>query len=187
MIIALVTVRLRETHREALLSHFISLDAEDRRLRFGSNISDDGLGEYAARIDFGRDGLFAVRDDKGRLLAVMHVAFGEKSAELGLSVLPDWRGNGMGSALFRRAVTHLRNRGVREVFVHCLTENGAMMHIARKYRMRIIPAGMETDARLVLDPPNARSRLSEWLHDNHPIKLKAARELFSVVAPQFSR
>jgi hypothetical protein len=45
------------------------------------------------------------------------------------------------------------------VFVHCLTENGAMMHLARKNRMRIIPAGGETDARLALDRPR-RTRSS---------------------------
>src|SRR5258708_2674548 len=106
-----VSVRLGEAPGQALLPHFICLDGEDRRLRFGSNISDAGLREYAARIDFGRDGLFAVRGDKGRLLAVMHVAFGEKSAELGLSVLPDWRGHGVGRAPSRRAVRRFAGRG----------------------------------------------------------------------------
>jgi RimJ/RimL family protein N-acetyltransferase len=171
-----ITVRLRESDRAALADHFISLDGEDRRLRFGSNISDDGLREYVARIDFERDGVFAVHDDEGaRLLAVIHVAPSSKSAELGLSVAAEHRGQGLGSALFLRAVNHLRNRGMSEVFVHCLTENGAMMHLARKNRMRIIPAGSETDARLALDPPTPHTVFTEWLHDYHAAAVTTVR------------
>jgi RimJ/RimL family protein N-acetyltransferase len=171
-----VTVRLRPADRHALERHFLSLHGEDRRLRFGSNISDDGLRHYVARLDFDRDGLFAVHDeDDVRLLGVIHVAFSPGSAELGLSVLQGHRGHGLGSALFARAVTHLRNRNTREVFVHCLSENGAMMHLARKNHMRIMPAGTETDARLALEPANVHTLFAEWLHDYHASAVKTVR------------
>lgn len=171
-----ITVRLRESDRAALADHFISLDGEDRRLRFGSNISDEGLREYVARIDCERDGVFAVHDHEGsRIVAVIHVALSSKSAELGLSVSPEYRFQGLGSALFLRAVTFLRNRGTPEVFVHCLTENGAMMHLARKNRMRIIPAGSETDARLALDPATPHTVFTEWLHEYHAAAVTTVR------------
>jgi GNAT superfamily N-acetyltransferase len=170
------TFRLIESDRAALEQHFLSLHGEDRRLRFGSNISDDGLREYVARLDFESDGVFAVHDDDDeRLLAVIHVAFSSESAELGLSVLQGHRGKGLGNALFARAVTHLRNRGTPEVFVHCLSENGAMMHLARKNQMRIIPAGSETDARLALDPATMQTLFTEWLHDYHAAAVKTVR------------
>jgi GNAT superfamily N-acetyltransferase len=171
-----ITTRLRESDRAALANHFIALDGEDRRLRFGSNISDDGLREYVNRIAFDRDGVFAVHDDEGScLLAVIHVALGAKSAELGLSVASGHRGEGLGSALFLRAVTYLRNRGTPEVLVHCLTENGAMVHLARKNRMRIIPAGSETDARLALDPPTPQTVFAEWLHEYQAAAVSTVR------------
>ena len=170
------TVRLREADRTALEAHFLALDGEDRRLRFGSPIGDAALREYVARIDFERDGLFAVQDEELRPLAVLHIAYGEESAELGISVLPEARGVGLGGALFERAVMRLRNRGTPEVFVHCLTENGAMMHLARKHGMRIIPAGSETDARLELDPPTAQSMIAEMLHDCGGITVRRVRE-----------
>ena len=170
-----LTARLRETDRSALEAHFLSLGGEDRRLRFGSSISDDGLRAYVARIDFEHDGIFGVHDDELELLAVIHVAFSDGSAELGLSVVPEARGMGLGSALLLRAMTHLRNRGTPEVFVHCLTENGAMMHLARKHGMRIIPAGDETDARLAIDPPDAHSLFAEWLDDSHASAIQRLR------------
>lgn len=162
---SILAVHLREADRAALETHFLALDADDRRLRFGTPISDDAVRGYVARIDFVRDGLFAAQDDGARIVAAVHVAFTAGSAELGLSVLPGFRGQGLGNALFARAVIHLRNRGAREVFVHCLSENGAMMHLARKHRMRIVHEGGETDARLAVDPPDAFTLYDEWMRD----------------------
>jgi RimJ/RimL family protein N-acetyltransferase len=169
------TTRLRLSDRRALEEHFVALDGEDRRLRFGSNISDDGLRQYAARIDFAHDGIFAVHDDDLRLVAVIHVAFSGGTAELGLSVLPSHRGQGHGSALFARAMMHMGNRGTREVYVHCLSENAAMMHIARKNGMRIIPAGFETDARLAIPPSTPHTMFTEWIADHRASAVRTAR------------
>jgi GNAT superfamily N-acetyltransferase len=151
--------------RASLEAHFLALDAEDRRLRFGSSIGDDAVREYIARIDFERDGVFAVDDAEHRLLAVAHVAFTGASAELGLSVLDGYRGHGFGNALLKHAVMHLRNRGTREIFMHCISENGAMLHLARKHGMRLVNGGSEIDGRLSLDPPDAHSYFSEWMHE----------------------
>jgi RimJ/RimL family protein N-acetyltransferase len=183
-------VRLRELDRPFLEKHFVSLEGEDRRLRFGSSIANEGLRAYVARLDFERDGLFAVQDEELNIVAVVHVATTGMSAELGLSVLPGWRDKGLGNALFKRAVTFLRNRGTLEVFVHCLSENGAMMHLARKNGMRIVYSGGESDARLQLDPPTANSFIDEWLGDQEARAVQAVRRharisqlLFRTIVP----
>ena len=170
-----ITIRLREYHRPALEAHFLALGPEDRRLRFGAPIADEALAAYVARIDFERDGAFAVQDDDLSLLAVAHVAHSGESAEMGLSVLPGERGKGLGQALFQRAMTHLRNRGTREAHVHCLTENGAMMHLARKSGMRIAYSGGESEARLVLPPATASTHMTEWLSDRQAESVQAMR------------
>jgi GNAT superfamily N-acetyltransferase len=185
------TVRLHASDRGALQAHFIRLDSGDRRLRFGSGTSDAGLREYVGRIDFERDGVFAVQDDELRLLAVVHIAMGSGPAEMGLSVLPEARGQGLGNALFGRAVTFLRNRGVASVFMHCLTENAAIMHIARKNHMRTARHGTESDARLELAPATAGSFVNEWLDDQRARAVQAlrcngrhAQANFGVLTPQ---
>ena len=106
---------------------------------------------------------------------MVHVAFSGENAELGLSVLDGRRGTGLGSALFARAVIHLRNRGATEVFVHCLSENAAMMHLARKHGMRVIPEGAETEARLAIDPATPHSHYLEWLQDSQARAVQAVR------------
>ena len=158
-------IRLRIDQRAPLEAHFLSLGSDDRRLRFGSTLADESVREYVARIDFDRDEIFAVTGDDLSHLGVVHIAFSEGAAELGMSVLPHVRGQGIGNALFERAVMHLRNRDVGSVFVHCLAENQAMMHLARKHDMRIVYSGGESEARLALDPPTAESFVTEWLRD----------------------
>ena len=169
------TVRLRGMDRPAVAQHFLSLGPEDRRLRFGALLSDDGIRSYVDRMDFDNDGVFAVLSDDLSILALVHVAVLEDLAELGLSVLAPQRGQGAGQALFRRAVTFLRNRAVRAVVVHCLTENAAMMHIARNNGMRVVHSGGESDAHLALDPPDALTLSLEWYEEQRAQAVTAMR------------
>ena len=175
MNIAPLPVRLREHDREALLEHFLALDTEDRRLRFGSPIPDEALGRYVERIDFADHGVFAVQDDRLRIAAAVHVARTGQSAELGLSVLPGYRGAHLGSALFSRAVMYLRNRGLSEVYVHCLSENATMMHLARKNGMRLTSGGGESDGRLAIEPATPHTHLVEWMQDQQAHAVQALR------------
>ena len=170
------TLRLRASDRAALESHFLALDKNDRRLRFGSAISDEGIAAYVAGIDFRRDCVFAVHDDDLRPVAVVHVAPAGATAELGLSVLPAWRGRGNGDTLLKRAVVWLRNRGIVSVYVHCIAENAGMMHLARRNGMRIVYSGAESDGRLELDAPTPHSFFVEWIEDQRGNAIQALRQ-----------
>jgi hypothetical protein len=48
---------------------------------------------------------------------------------------------------------------VRTLFMHCLAENAAIMHLARKQGMQVVAAAGEADARLALPPADASSYL----------------------------
>ena len=156
------TIRqLTELDRTALERHFLSLGGDDRRLRFGIVLPDSALRGYVDRIDFTRDAVFGASGDGLEIVAAAHLAHNGDDGELGVSVLPDHRRIGLGAALLARAHTHARNLGLRVLFVHCLTENGAMMHIARREGMRIVTGGAEADAFLDLEPADAVSRIGE--------------------------
>ena len=153
----IVTRELTRLERPKLAAHFLALHAEDRRLRFGLPIPDAVVADYAERIDFANDAVFGVFDDELVLAGAAHLARAEDHAELGVSVLPAHRGRGIGAALLERAHTHARNWGIGTLFMHCLTENAAMMHLARKQGMRIAAASGEADAHLDLAPASAAS------------------------------
>lgn len=141
----------------ALERHFLALAPEDRRLRFGAALKDVALRAYVARIDFAADAAFGVFDDDLRLIGAAHLGRRAGHAELGVSVLEGHRGRGVGGALLARAHMHARNWGERALFMHCLTENVAMMRLARKQGMLIAAAAGEADAWLGLPPADASS------------------------------
>lgn len=146
----IVVKELEEQDRWRLRPHFRALESRDRHLRFGLVLDEDALGRYVDQIDFNSEAVFAVVSDAGELLASAHIAQVGAGAELGLSVLPAHRRRGMGSALFGRAISWARDRGIRTVYMHCLRENGAILRLARTHGMALSSEGPESRAVLRL-------------------------------------
>jgi GNAT superfamily N-acetyltransferase len=174
----------------ALERHFLALGEEDRRLRFGLALGDSAIRAYVAGIDFERDAVFGVFDDELALAAVAHLARDKGHAELGVSVLPGFRGGGLGAALLARSLTHARNWGMGTLFMHCLTENAAMLHLARKQGMEIAARSDEADAWLKLPPADVTSHFGEVFAQHvavfdHALKSQraAARRIAQALTP----
>jgi RimJ/RimL family protein N-acetyltransferase len=163
---------LDDTHRAAVLLHFLALGADDRHLRFGSPTSDAVIERYVANLDFSRDALFGVFNDALDLVGIAHLAYvpstkdSPRTAEFGVSVLHESRHRGLGAALLARAAIHARNTHIDTLFVHCLANNKAMMHLAHKLGMRVEFAYGDADAFLILPPANAQSILHEASQEN---------------------
>ncbi|MEO7494259.1 MAG: GNAT family N-acetyltransferase [Massilia sp.] len=170
-----IVKHLAERDRRRVLRHFQLLDRADRQLRFGSALSDELVAAYVHKINFSTDVVYGVYNRVFRLVAVGHLAFApkehrprgaeatakEKVAEFGLSVSRSARGRGIGSRMFERAAIHCRNSDVDTLYMHCLTSNQTMMHIAKKAGMEIRRDFGEADAFLRLAPANPASMLQE--------------------------
>jgi RimJ/RimL family protein N-acetyltransferase len=156
--------------RPLLLKHLLALGEEDRYLRFGNPLSDAVIEKYVDSIDFDHDMVLGVFDQSLALDAAGHFARlpaedgVAKAAEFGLSVASTARGRGLGTALFVRAATHARNHGISMLYMHCLTQNKAMMRIARRAGMHISASFGEADAHLTLAPADSASRVAEAMH-----------------------
>jgi RimJ/RimL family protein N-acetyltransferase len=159
---------LGPSHRGRISAHLLALDEHDRYFRFGYTATDEQVERYVTGLDFERDEIFGVYNRKLELIAMAHLAFSEDPAhrvcaEFGVSVLKKARGRGYGTRLFDRAVMHARNEGVEMLFIHALSENTAMLKIARNAGATLERAGSETDAHLRLPPATLDSRVSEIL------------------------
>ena len=144
------------------LEHLLRLDPADRRMRFGFQIGDTGLRVHVQRIDLRADHILALFDDDLDVVAAAHIVrAGDDVAEFAFSVDREWRGRGVGSELFDRAVLWARNRGIRQAIVYCLNENQAMRHIARKAGGQMTVSAGETEGRLELLPATPLSLLVE--------------------------
>jgi RimJ/RimL family protein N-acetyltransferase len=159
---------LGESERWLFTQHLLDLGADDRYLRFGNPLSNEAIEAYVDRIDFGADTIFGIFDDGLKLVAAGHFAPTReeapgpiRSAEFGLSVASAARGAGMGTALFYRAASHARNLQIGTLFMHCLSQNRAMIRIARKAGMDIHQAQGEADAYLSLPPGDLASAIEE--------------------------
>ncbi len=166
-----VPIRSLDTgHRDQMLAHLQALEQADRYLRFGYAASDEQIRRYVDQIDFERDVLFGIFNRRLHLIAMAHLAFSvdpqlRTCAEFGISVAKASRGKGYGSRLFERAVVHARNEGVTQLFIHALSENTAMLKIARNAGAVLERAGSETEAHLRLPPADFDSRVSELLSE----------------------
>lgn len=148
---------LQPRHRARLEAHLLSLSERDRFLRFGYAASDERIREYVAALDFSRDQIHGIFNRHLKLVATAHLAIidtgqGELLAEFAVSVLTQTRGRHYGSRLFAHAVTQARNRGIRRMFIHALTENTAMLRIARNAGAKVEQEGSESEAWLQLPP-----------------------------------
>ena len=171
---ALVPIRaLGESHRERIALHLLTLDGQDRYLRFGYSATDEQIQRYVTSLNFERDNIFGVYNRKLELVAMAHLAQGaheageasESCAEFGVSVLKDSRGLGLGSALFDRAAMHARNDNIDLMFIHALSENNVMLGIARKAGARVEQIGSESEAYLRLIPRTLDSRITEIVEE----------------------
>lgn len=156
-------MQLDAAHRAALLRHFRQFEDADLRLRFGHAVKDEWLAAYVETMDFDRDAVFGVFADTLELAGVAHLALAGDSAEFGVSVLPEHRGQGIGKALFDRTTAYARNRLVKTFFMHCLAQNAPMMHIARSSGMHIVRDAHDAKAWLELPRSNSASITDEML------------------------
>lgn len=160
---------LDASHRAAIERHLLALGEGDRYLRFGYAARDEQVRRYVAGLRFGLDEVFGIFNRHLDLIAMAHLAYaaapGQHSAEYGVSVSRHARGRGYGNQLFERAVLHARNHGVRVLQIHALSENAAMLHIARKGGAQVVRDGAESEAHLALPPADFGSQVGELLDE----------------------
>jgi RimJ/RimL family protein N-acetyltransferase len=153
-------------HRPRIAEHLLALDERDRYLRFGYMAGDEQVSRYVDGLDFERDEVFGVFNRRLRLVALAHLAYPGASqpagaAEFGGSVAAHLRGRGYGARLFEHAMLHARNRGIDTLFIHALSENTAMLRIARKAGATVERAGGESDAYLKLPHETLASQVEQ--------------------------
>lgn len=168
----LVPIRSLGPHQcHRIGAHLLSLNAADRYLRFGYAVQDAQILHYVDGLNFERDEVLGIFDRKLTLLAVAHLAYGQTyrsrgCAEFGVSVISRARGRGYGAGLFDCAAMHAVNQGVDTLLIHALTENIAMLNIARAAGARVVRDGAESEAYLELPQATLNSRIAEIVQAN---------------------
>jgi RimJ/RimL family protein N-acetyltransferase len=123
-----------ETH--LIEDHLLRLEEDARRRRFGHDVSDQFIRDYAQHAaDYGNLTFAYFLDGEIRAIAEMRQsdrAFG-KTAEVAFSVERLFANMGIGTRLMGRIIRSARNRGIRQLLLVCLRDNIKMQAIARHY------------------------------------------------------
>lgn len=156
---------LSSRHKPRIARHLRALPAQDRYLRFGYAATDEQIDRYVGGLKFKRDEIFGVFNRRLELVALAHLAYSvdpqwATCAEFGVSVSSHQRGKGFGAKLFGHAVMHARNHGVSLLFIHALSENVAMLKIARHAGAAVQRDGSESEAYLSLPQATLDSQIS---------------------------
>lgn len=182
--------KLSAQDKTKLAEHLLALQGEDRRLRFGGVVTDLYIDNYVEHSFDDRSKWFGVEEDN-KIVAACHVAIYEDSAELGCSVDKEYRNHKLAQAMFDRAITWLRSKGITDVCMHCLTENGAMRHIARKNYMTVVSDGGESEANVHVAPATPFTPIVDAYVDRMALydmmfkdQMKAIRTMWNI-APKY--
>ncbi|MEO7055623.1 MAG: GNAT family N-acetyltransferase [Caldimonas sp.] len=178
---------LSPRHRVRITAHLLALDERSRYLRFGYAANDAQISRYVDTLDFEHDEVFGIFNRRLELIAMAHLAHRAVDAsdrremsEFGVSVLPKARRRGFGARLFEHAMLHARNRGVASIFIHALSENTAMLKIARHAGATVKRDGSESEAWLQLPPDTLGSHLDQLVGErvaelDYRLKFQAKR------------
>ncbi len=167
----LVPIRaLSSRHRRRITAHLLDLPEHDRYLRFGYAATDEQVHKYVDGLNFKRDEIYGIFNRRLQLIALAHLALASdpknaNCAEFGVSVIPDARGKGLGTRLFERAILHARAEHVDMLFVHVLSQNTAMLKIARKAGAVVESFGGEVEAHIRLPSQDFGDRMETAVRD----------------------
>ena len=158
-----------DLQRQEVIKHLLSLDKEDLRLRFGYTPTDSIIEKYVTDT-WNTDGnrWFGIyHPEFDGVVGTLHVAqMKDDTAEFGFTVDKRLRGKGYGDALFKRGMLWAKARMVKHIFMHCLSENKIIQHIAKKNCMHVVRLmGGEAEADLVV-PKDYSAPYSEAVVDN---------------------
>lgn len=85
------------------------------------------------------------------IVGLVHIAhMRDDAVEFGVMVTEEYRGKGIASGMMDYAMTWSRNRGFRDLYMHCLSHNAPIKHLVQKHGLAISRDGTESDARVTL-------------------------------------
>lgn len=139
-----------------------SQSQETINLYFGIPYTHDAIDALVDKIVANTDSHeFLVAEDHGRIVGCVHIAKQNNEVELGIIVHEEYRGEKLGSRLLGEAIIHSRNKGYRDLYMHCLSWNQPIRHLCTKHGLEMTNMYGESEVKVKLPPPNLGTILAE--------------------------
>lgn len=148
-------------------AHLKNLSEADRYTRFCYNIKDENIDRFILSILYNPEDhhLFtATVDDK--IVGFGHLAKESNDWELAVSIDSDFQGKGVANRLMDFMIVWGKTRGIHSVFMHCITQNTKIQHLARKHGLRMVERdGAEITSRVDLPPPTPMDYTADFIRE----------------------
>ena len=110
-------------------------------------------------------------------VGVVHMArISETEMEFGIMVAEPNRGQGIADQLMSEAIVWIRNRGFDTLYLHCVTWNRVMKHLAHKHGLVMHEDHGDTEVRTRIPPPSMISYAQEATTRNRNIFIMSLQQ-----------
>ncbi len=151
--------------------HLKNLSEADRYTRFCYNIKDEAIDQFILTILYNADDhhLFTA-EIADQIVGFGHLAREGNDWELAVSVDSKHQGKGVADNIMNHMIDWGKTRGIHSVFMHCISQNQKIQHLARKHGLRMIDRdGAEVTSKVDLPPPTPLDYTAQFLQEQQNI------------------
>lgn len=151
--------------------HLKKLTPEDRYTRFCHGVKDEVIDQFVLNILYNQqDHHLFTATEFDVIVGFGHLARENDDWELAVSVDYSAQGRGVGNKLMSYMIPWAQIHGVHNVFMHCITQNQKIRHLAVKHGLRTVERdGTEVTGKVELPRPTAMDYTSEFLREQREI------------------
>lgn len=151
--------------------HLKNLPEADRYTRFCYNINNENIDQFILSVLYHADNhhLFtATLDDN--IVGFGHLAREGDNWELAVSVNSEHQGQGVADRIIDFMIAWGKTRGIHSVFMHCITQNQKIQHLARKHGLRMVERdGTEVTSKVDLPAPTPMDYTADFMREQREL------------------
>lgn len=154
-------------HLNEYSTHLKNLNDEDRYTRFGYAANGAAIDRLILNIVYNQQDhhIFTYKAND-QIVGFGHLAKDGNDWELAVSVERSCQGQGIANELMSHMITWGKTHGVHVVYMHCITENKKIQHLARKHGLTTIErSGVDVTAQVELPDPTAIDYMANFTRE----------------------
>lgn len=169
-----MTLKIQQKSNKVLASyakHLKNLSPEDRYTRFCYHIRDEQIDQLILQILYNQDDhyLFTATDND-TVVGFGHLARDGDNWELAVSVNSDRQGQGIGNRIMSYMIPWAQIHGVHNVFMHCITQNQKIQHLATKHGLQMVEKDSgEITSKVELPPPTPMDYSTDFMREQRDL------------------
>lgn len=151
--------------------HLKNLSEADRYTRFCYNIKDEAIDQFILSMLYNaEDHHLFTAEINDCIVGFGHLAREGDNWELAVSVDGKYQGQGVADSIMNVMIDWGKTRGIHSVFMHCITQNTKIQHLARKHGLRMVERdGSEVTSRVDLPKPTPMDYTAEFIREQREL------------------